>query len=142
MANKTMKIQVLAGRNLSGKGSNGKSDPYCEIVLLDDQGNKIGKGKVTKVMKSELNPAWNELLEFSNVGSTFTGMKLRCWDKHKFRSDKFLGQVTIKFNTALLSSSEKLDDWFALKKEKEWRRCVRRCTFTNSLWRIKRNNNI
>jgi hypothetical protein len=38
-----------------------------------------------------------------------------CWDKHKFRSDKFLGQVTLKFNKGLLSSNEKLDDWFQLK---------------------------
>jgi len=57
------------------------------------------------------------LIEF-NVGSSFSGLKLRCWDKHKFRSDKFMGQVTIKFNTQLLSSTEQLDDWFPLKKRK------------------------
>lgn len=43
---------------------------------------------------------------------------MRCWDKHKFRADKFLGQVTIKFNTALLQSSEQLDNWFTLSKQK------------------------
>jgi Ca2+-dependent lipid-binding protein len=53
---------VLAGRKLAGK-NNGKSDPYCEVVVLDDQGSKIGKAQVTKVLKGELNPQWNQLLE-------------------------------------------------------------------------------
>ena len=57
-------------------------------------------------------------ISLSNVGSSFSGLKLRCWDKHKFRTDKFMGQVTIKFNTQLLSSAEQLDDWFSLKKRK------------------------
>jgi len=116
-SNKTLKVHVIAGRNLSGK-NNGKSDPFCEIILLDNQGNKIGKPKFSKVIKGDLNPQWKEILEFQ-TDSSFTGLKLRCWDKHKFRSDKFLGQITIKFNTSLLSSTEKLDDWFVMNKRKE-----------------------
>lgn len=42
---------------------------------------------------------------------------VRVWDKHTFRRDGFLGQVTIKFNTDLLESGgEVIDDWFVLKQ--------------------------
>eukprot|EP01114_Cavostelium_apophysatum_P013673 TRINITY_DN3364_c0_g1_i4.p1 TRINITY_DN3364_c0_g1~~TRINITY_DN3364_c0_g1_i4.p1 ORF type:complete len:545 (+),score=110.15 TRINITY_DN3364_c0_g1_i4:209-1636(+) len=114
---KKLKVNVISGRNLTSKNGSSKNDPYCELVVLDDQGNKIGKTLTTKVIKSTLDPTWNQLLEFS-VGSNFSGLKLRCWDKHKFKADKFLGQVTIKFNTALLSSSEKLDEWVPLQRRK------------------------
>jgi len=56
-------IVVLAGKNLVAKNSGGKSDPYCELVVLDDQGNKIGKAQTTKVIKGDLNPGWNHILE-------------------------------------------------------------------------------
>jgi len=114
MATKKLKVNVIAGRNLAPKNGN-ISDPYCEVALLDEQGNKIGKSITTKVIKGTLTPQWIQVLEFS-VGANFAGLKLRVWDKHKFRSDKFMGQVTIKLNTALLSSKESLDDWFPLSK--------------------------
>jgi hypothetical protein len=46
----------------------------------------------------------------------FTGLMVRLWDKHTFRRDGFLGQVTIKFNTDLLDSEEAIDQWFVLKQ--------------------------
>lgn len=44
---------------------------------------------------------------------TFT-LTLRCFDKHLFRKDKFLGQVTVTFNSKLVSSAEAIDHWFPL----------------------------
>jgi hypothetical protein len=43
---------------------------------------------------------------------------VRLWDKHTFRRDGFLGQVTIKFNTELLDAGDEapIDQWFALKQ--------------------------
>mmetsp|Transcript_17632 Transcript_17632/g.24490 ORF Transcript_17632/g.24490 Transcript_17632/m.24490 type:complete len:605 (+) Transcript_17632:224-2038(+) len=115
---KKLKVQVIAGKNLVNKNGANKNDPYCEVAVLDNQGNKIGKAQTTKILKSTLDPDWSQLLEFNVPSSAFSGLKVICWDKHKFRADKFLGQVTIKFNTALLASSEKLDDWFPLNKRK------------------------
>lgn len=71
---------VLAGRQLAGKNTGNKSDPYCEVVVLDDQGlvcgalhivvytehptgNKLGKSQCTKVIKDSLSPNWSQLLE-------------------------------------------------------------------------------
>eukprot|EP01119_Soliformovum_irregulare_P010969 TRINITY_DN2710_c0_g1_i1.p1 TRINITY_DN2710_c0_g1~~TRINITY_DN2710_c0_g1_i1.p1 ORF type:complete len:615 (-),score=204.72 TRINITY_DN2710_c0_g1_i1:16-1860(-) len=113
---KKLRITVASGRNLVAKNGT-KSDPYCEIVVLDDQGNKVGKSQTTKVIKGDLNPPWGHILEFS-VGSTFSGIKLRVWDKRKFRGDKFMGQVTVKFNTEVMQSTSAIDDWFPLSKRK------------------------
>jgi len=41
---------------------------------------------------------------------------VRCWDKHTFRRDGFLGQITVKFNTEILESHEAIDDNFTLSK--------------------------
>lgn len=46
-------------------------------------------------------------------------MVIRCWDKHTFRRDGFLGQITVKFNTELLESHEAIDDFFNLSKRGE-----------------------
>jgi hypothetical protein len=48
----------------------------------------------------------------------FSGLMVRLWDKHTFRRDGFLGQVTIKFNTELLDAGDEapIDQWFALKQ--------------------------
>ena len=45
-------LDVVAGRDLASKDSNGLSDPFCEIYLLDDGGNPIKKSKnKTKIIK-------------------------------------------------------------------------------------------
>ena len=55
-------IVVLSGKSLIAKNGT-KSDPYCEVTILDDSGNKLGKTLYTKVMKGELSPEWNQMLE-------------------------------------------------------------------------------
>lgn len=56
------KIKVLKGESLIPKNK-GSTNPYCEVVLFDDKGYKIGKPLFTKVAKETLNPNWNETLE-------------------------------------------------------------------------------
>jgi hypothetical protein len=46
----------------------------------------------------------------------FSGLMVRVWDKHTFRRDGFMGQVTIKFNTELLDGEEAIDQWFDLRQ--------------------------
>jgi len=54
---------VISGRNLIAKNSGNRSDPYCEVVTLDSKGVKIGKAQLTKVIKANLNPKWDQLVE-------------------------------------------------------------------------------
>lgn len=41
-------------------------------------------------------------------------LQVRCWDKHVFRKDKFLGQFTVTFNSKLVASQEAIESWFDL----------------------------
>ncbi|KAL0374723.1 UNVERIFIED_CONTAM: protein QUIRKY [Sesamum radiatum] len=55
-------VEVVDARNLSPKDGHGASSPY---VILDFHGQR----RKTRTVIRDLNPAWNEALEF-NVGKT------------------------------------------------------------------------
>lgn len=48
-------------------------------------------------------------------GPDFTGLTARVWDRHRFRPDKHMGQVTVKFNTAKLQEAD-VDQWIPLSR--------------------------
>ena len=43
-----LRVTVIGGRNLAAK-TDGKSDPYVEIFILNQKGDAIGKAKKTQV---------------------------------------------------------------------------------------------
>eukprot|EP01103_Thecamoeba_quadrilineata_P001453 TRINITY_DN1130_c0_g1_i5.p1 TRINITY_DN1130_c0_g1~~TRINITY_DN1130_c0_g1_i5.p1 ORF type:complete len:526 (-),score=100.17 TRINITY_DN1130_c0_g1_i5:78-1655(-) len=45
------------------------------------------------------------------------GMKVRVWDKHRIRKNKFMGQIVIKFNLELLAS-DPIKSWFTLESRR------------------------
>jgi len=94
-----------------------RSSPYCVITLLDIEGKRLGKSRKTGVKKDNLNPDWTETMDFDVLLDRLGGLKLAVWDKHKFRTDKFMGQALIKFNTELLLA-ESIDDYFQLEQRK------------------------
>jgi hypothetical protein len=53
---------VIAAKELSGKNKNGKSDPYVEVTIFDDVGNKAAAPQMTQVVKEDLNPKFNQTL--------------------------------------------------------------------------------
>ena len=77
------------------KDSNGLSDPYCELYVLDDklQVDKKTKQK-TKVIKKNLNPKWNETFTFQ-VPVTSKGIMIDMFDEDLIGSDEFMGTVTV-----------------------------------------------
>lgn len=81
----------------------------------------------SQVIKGNLNPVFNTVMVFpnrtacsqthfdlqfkccthqthTNTAGDFTGLTARVWDKHRFRPDKHMGQVTVKFNVAKLQA--------------------------------------
>ena len=50
-------FQVVQGRNLTVMDPNGKSDPYCIVVVGDQQ-------QTTTIQYSTLNPEWRETFKF------------------------------------------------------------------------------
>ena len=86
------------------------------MTVFDEAGERACSSQTTKVLKEELNPSWNQSMTFMlerEPKATFT-LQVRCFDKHTFRKDKFLGQFTITFNSKLVSSTEAIDSWFNL----------------------------
>lgn len=113
------KLQVtVRGARLT---STSKPSTYCSCILLDDRGEVLpSQSQKTKVINSSSNPVWEQLLEFT-VGAEFHGIKLELFDKRKFRSDKLVGQFTLKINPAVLDEQEIMDEWFPLKRKQEAR---------------------
>lgn len=116
----TRKLQVTV-RGARFTNSSSKPSTYCSCILLDDRGELLpSQSQKTKVINSSSNPVWEQLLEFV-VGAEFHGIKLELFEKRKFRSDKLLGQFTLKINPTNLDDQEIMDEWFPLKRKQEAR---------------------
>jgi len=108
-----LKVSVIAGRSLAGQTN---SNIYCEVMVLDKKGEKLGRNKNSRVVRFSSTPKWDERLEFDASANEFSGLFIRCWDKHTFRRDRFMGQVTIKLNPEVLRGEALIDDWFPLSQ--------------------------
>jgi hypothetical protein len=53
-------VRVIAARGLAAGGTDGVSDPFCEISIRDSHNVELGEGKVTKTKKKTFDPEWNE----------------------------------------------------------------------------------
>lgn len=62
MSRGTVEVDLKGGYNLAPKDKNGLSDPYCVLCFLEPHVKKPKKKK-SKVVKKNLNPAWNEKIE-------------------------------------------------------------------------------
>eukprot|EP01127_Copromyxa_protea_P017463 TRINITY_DN5315_c0_g1_i1.p1 TRINITY_DN5315_c0_g1~~TRINITY_DN5315_c0_g1_i1.p1 ORF type:complete len:617 (-),score=129.10 TRINITY_DN5315_c0_g1_i1:59-1843(-) len=116
---KTLSVHVERGEKLCGKNNRGgsmTSSPYCTLTVLGKDGTPSGKERKTTVIKDNLEPVWDETIKIE-VGKESCGLQVEVWDRHRVRSDKFMGRVILKFSDSkLMSSEEIIDDWFKLDK--------------------------
>ncbi|KAG9152587.1 hypothetical protein Leryth_026186 [Lithospermum erythrorhizon] len=90
-----LKIKVIKGTNLAIRDMM-SSDPYVILTL--------GKQKVqTTVVKSNLNPVWNEELMLS-VPENHGAVKLEVFDYDTFSADDIMGQAEIDIQPMLTSA--------------------------------------
>lgn len=100
MAAMGVSVTIVEARGILAADSNGFSDPYVTMTLLDSKGVAIvaGGSFKTKVVKKTLTPQWNE--EFT-VGDRYdlrlaTTLRLMLSDSDGiFASDDALGVVDI-----------------------------------------------
>ncbi|KAM0943028.1 putative Arf GTPase activating protein [Dioscorea sansibarensis] len=91
----TLKVKVVKGTDLAVRDML-SSDPYV-ILTLGDQ--KVR----TTVIKSNLNPVWNEELEMS-VPHRYRPLKLRVFDHDLFSADDIMGEAEIDLQPLLTAA--------------------------------------
>uniref|UniRef100_A0A0A9EPT8 ADP-ribosylation factor GTPase-activating protein AGD11 n=1 Tax=Arundo donax TaxID=35708 RepID=A0A0A9EPT8_ARUDO len=109
-----IKVNVIRGTNLAIRDVM-SSDPYV-IINLGHQSMK------TKVIKSSLNPVWNERLMLS-IPDPVPLLKLQVYDKDTFTTDDRMGEAEINiqplvaaakaFETSVITDTAQLNKWMA-----------------------------
>lgn len=91
-----LKVKVIKGTNLAVRDML-SSDPYVVLIL--------GNQKVqTNVVKSNLNPVWNEELMLS-VPQDFGPLKLQVYDYDTFSADDIMGEAEIDIQPMITSAN-------------------------------------
>ncbi|KAL6853434.1 hypothetical protein ACP4OV_019463 [Aristida adscensionis] len=109
-----IKVNVIRGTNLAIRDMM-TSDPYV-IINLGHQSMK------TKVVRSSLNPVWNERLMLS-IPDPVPLLKLQVYDKDTFTTDDRMGEAEINiqplvaaakaYETATIADTAQLNRWMA-----------------------------
>ncbi|CAG8729624.1 15761_t:CDS:2, partial [Acaulospora morrowiae] len=99
----TLRIGIMAARELAAADKDGSSDPYAVIRVAN-------KKYETEIIKKTLNPIWNKCFDVkiseSNVPPHIT---VTVWDHDRFGRD-FLGEVTIPIKQIFARNNGGLND--------------------------------
>merc|ERR1711974_553733 len=105
----SVKVIVVAGRELAPKDKSGKSDPF---VVVEIMGTKRGhKKKKTKTIKQNLNPVWEQEFVLPVKDVRKQALQFTCYDHDYFAKNEFMGSCVIQMKE-IMEAGNKLDDWF------------------------------
>ncbi|XP_034536870.1 extended synaptotagmin-1 isoform X2 [Notolabrus celidotus] len=113
-----LRIHLLEGQNLVPKDNmmggmvKGKSDPYVKI-------NIGGETFTSQVIKSNLNPTWNEMYEVILTKLPGQELHVEMFDKDMDMKDDFMGRL--KINLKDIIDSQYTDQWYTLSDVKSGR---------------------
>ncbi|KAM4613572.1 extended synaptotagmin-1 [Polymixia lowei] len=113
-----LRIHLLAGQNLVPKDNlmggmvKGKSDPYVKI-------NIGGETFTSRVIKTNLNPAWNEMYEVVLTQLPGQDLHVEVLDKDMDMKDDFMGRL--KINLKDITDAQYTDQWYTLSDVKSGR---------------------
>ncbi|XP_074484713.1 uncharacterized protein LOC141763852 [Sebastes fasciatus] len=113
-----LRIHLLAGQNLVPKDNmmggmvKGKSDPYVKI-------NIGGETFTSQVIKTNLNPTWNEMYEVILTNLPGQDLQVEVFDKDMDMKDDFMGRLKISLKDII--DSQYTDQWYTLSDVKSGR---------------------
>jgi len=84
-------IRVIEGSGLIAADSNGKSDPFVVVELLEDP---LQKKQKTRIHHKTLNPIWNESFNFRAL-SPFSHIIFKVWDHDYLKRNDPLGNTQV-----------------------------------------------
>ena len=96
-----LRVEVKSASGLKNQEWTKKSDPYC-IVKFETKSSK------TRTVEKNLNPVWNQVLEFE-LNSPLDGsetIELEIKDENTFERDKLMGKASIPIRTAVASGTQ------------------------------------
>lgn len=103
-------VKVVEARNIAAMDKGGTSDPYCRLKC-----NFNKQRFKTKVIDRTLNPKWEETFKFFAPAQPEGQVVLKMWDKDRWTSDDFLGEIQIEIGKYADGKSHDL--WFTLANE-------------------------
>jgi hypothetical protein len=106
----TLRVVLVAGRDLPAMDKSGLSDPY--VILQLTHGLTRVKRK-SSVQQQTLNPRWNHVFEFERVPPE-AKLTLDLWDKDRLNSD-YIGKLVLPVSEMPFGSAP-LARWLALPR--------------------------
>lgn len=106
----TISLKVIEARNIAAMDKGGTSDPYCRLKC-----NFNKQRFKTKVIDKTLTPKWDETFKFYAPYPPEGQVVLKMWDKDRWTTDDFLGEVLIELNK--IADGKSHDLWLQLNNE-------------------------
>lgn len=115
VTHKSFTITVKEGKNLIPMDPNGLADPYVRLKILRD--NSVIMKKKTKIIKSELNPLWNEAFKFPvSPGDHSKRLSVEVWDWDRMSRNDFMGAFSFTISELLQGD---IEGWYKLLGKEE-----------------------
>ena len=116
--NVELKMTLHRARNLLPADSNGLSDPYCKVRMVDAKGETVFK-VTSKIHFKTLNPTFEESYEWTFPYSAKNKMLLRVYDYDNIISSDFLGGMSMFVDEVKAYGSGDMM-WFNLLSQEVW----------------------
>nr|XP_034304317.1 phospholipid transfer protein C2CD2L isoform X1 [Crassostrea gigas] len=98
---KRLLVKIIKASGLAAKGATGTIDPAC-VVFMDNP----PQSQITSVVKTSLNPFWDEQFLFEISGNT-KELKFEVIDKSRPTGENFLGEATVYFEDIKRNASSR-----------------------------------
>jgi hypothetical protein len=113
-------VYVKGAKNLANLDEFSESDPYLDVVMMDNQSNKAMAHRCTKTFDDDLHPLWKELFainitNFDLEGCNFT-LNCTVFDHDIGEADDPIGNVSLDLRHPHIANAAELGsnmDWIA-----------------------------